>query len=216
MSSQTVIECPICMDNIDFNNKVTTECGHCFHTSCLMRNIAHNGFGCPYCRTTLAEVPKEEEEDAWSDYDDGEELYDDFALNSMRWLFMRVNNEEIPEDDQEEVVEEVEEEIIVYPRPSVELVTQKLIAQGVTMEQLVKMMLAFEHEEYSDLQDECDRLESTVFGKCRIVISNYRPEQERQLVTPSVPAITTNVDTAAQPKIPRGSNNVTVRNRTVA
>ena len=47
-----VVECPICMIEIDgTNNRVTTECGHAFHTKCLLSNVAFNGFGCPYCRT---------------------------------------------------------------------------------------------------------------------------------------------------------------------
>ena len=37
-----IVECPICMDQIEGDrNKVVTECGHCFHTSCLMKNVAH-------------------------------------------------------------------------------------------------------------------------------------------------------------------------------
>jgi hypothetical protein len=36
-------------------NIVVTECGHTFHCSCLMANVAHNGFSCPYCRTAMAE-----------------------------------------------------------------------------------------------------------------------------------------------------------------
>ena len=59
------IECPICMDCIESttNNCVTTECGHCFHTNCLMKSVAHNGFGCPYCRTAMAEQPEEDDDD---------------------------------------------------------------------------------------------------------------------------------------------------------
>jgi hypothetical protein len=49
-------ECPICMEVIvTTKNIVITECGHTFHCSCLMTNVAHNGFGCPYCRTAMAE-----------------------------------------------------------------------------------------------------------------------------------------------------------------
>ncbi len=49
-------ECPICMEVIvTTKNIVITECGHTFHCSCLMANVAHNGFSCPYCRTAMAE-----------------------------------------------------------------------------------------------------------------------------------------------------------------
>ena len=68
-------ECPICMDDIiGLNNRVTTECGHAFHCSCLMQNAAHNGFGCPYCRTVMAEEPVEDDDDDQDDQDIQDEL----------------------------------------------------------------------------------------------------------------------------------------------
>ena len=64
MNNSLINECPICMDDIVANtNRVVTECGHAFHCSCLMRNACQNGFGCPYCRTKMAEKPEEDEED---------------------------------------------------------------------------------------------------------------------------------------------------------
>jgi hypothetical protein len=57
-------ECPICLDPIEgLTNFLITECGHKFHCRCLMDNIMHNGFGCPYCRTMMATPLEEEEED---------------------------------------------------------------------------------------------------------------------------------------------------------
>ena len=81
------IDCPICMDCIESTTKncVTTECGHCFHTNCLMQSVAHNGFGCPYCRSTMAEVPEEEESD-WSheeEDEEEEEMFDEDALRGF-------------------------------------------------------------------------------------------------------------------------------------
>jgi len=33
--------CPICMDDLEEStNRVNTECGHSFHTSCLMASVA--------------------------------------------------------------------------------------------------------------------------------------------------------------------------------
>lgn len=117
MNFQTT-ECPICMD--EFNgtkNIVVTECGHTFHTNCLMKSVAHNGFGCPYCRTKMAEEIEDnpeyedDEYDDDDDYDDADEYDDDdydyqeeerIRINAnetrivagLRWLFNRVNNEE--------------------------------------------------------------------------------------------------------------------------
>jgi len=72
----TTPECPICFDTINATNQTITECGHTFHTNCLMKNVLHNGFGCPYCRTKMCEEPEEpldddEEED--SDYSQTED-----------------------------------------------------------------------------------------------------------------------------------------------
>jgi hypothetical protein len=66
-------ECPICMEGIDATkNCLTTECGHRFHTSCLMTNVATNGFGCPNCRATMAVAKQyqygdENDEIVWED-----------------------------------------------------------------------------------------------------------------------------------------------------
>lgn len=59
-------DCPICMDAIDMaKNCSTTTCGHCFHTSCLVRNIMVNGIKCPYCRTVMI-ISEKQEEDWWA------------------------------------------------------------------------------------------------------------------------------------------------------
>ena len=57
-------ECPICMEELQIGkNCVTTECGHRFHTNCLMTSVAHNGFGCPYCRSVMAEEVIEDDDE---------------------------------------------------------------------------------------------------------------------------------------------------------
>jgi len=79
--------------------------------------VAHNGFGCPYCRTKMAEEIEDnpeyedDEYDDDDDYDDADEYDDDdydyqeeerIRINAnetrivagLRWLFNRVNNEE--------------------------------------------------------------------------------------------------------------------------
>ena len=71
MSQPTVCnDCPICMDTIEgFNNRVVTECGHVFHCSCLMQNITHNGFGCPYCRTKMADEVEDEDDEGTVEFE---------------------------------------------------------------------------------------------------------------------------------------------------
>ena len=109
--SAAVIECPICMDPIETTrNCTTTECGHCFHTKCLMTSVAHNGFGCPYCRTRMADEVADED----SEYDDDDEIdsepYDDDVLRGFRLFNNNINGEEHDEDDVEEDEEEEEED----------------------------------------------------------------------------------------------------------
>ena len=46
--------CPICLECISLHkNTSTTNCGHCFHTTCLLKNCSMNGFICPMCRTNM-------------------------------------------------------------------------------------------------------------------------------------------------------------------
>lgn len=212
MNCYHTTECPICMES--FNNEtqvnmVVTECGHTFHTNCLMKAVAHNGFGCPYCRTTMAEkkIKKYDEDDEDSDdYDDDD--YEDegedeeewnnnyycgdeeaFVLDGVRWLFNRVNNEDtivFEYDDDHDYVLRVhptspDTSPPSTPKPSVEFITKKLVEQGVNMEDLVKAILSSSsHEEY-EMEDEFIHAEDVLFGQMRILISNYQPEQESQL-----------------------------------
>jgi len=37
-------------------NRLITECGHVYHTDCLMKNVVKNGIQCPCCRKDIAET----------------------------------------------------------------------------------------------------------------------------------------------------------------
>ena len=203
------VECPICMECIlDTKNKVTTECGHCFHTNCLMTSVAHNGFGCPYCRTAMAEAvdDDDEDEDDWGSVDSDED--NDRALRGFRFMFNGLagepndpeDNLEEDEDDEEAAAADDEDD---EDKPSPEYITQKLVEQGVSMSQLVKIMLSA-HEEYSN-EESFDRIDDEIYGKLRIIISNYRPEPaviQEQIV---VPEVVVAVDSSAQPKTSHGA-----------
>jgi hypothetical protein len=66
-------ECPICLEELDaIKNRATTECGHCFHTSCLVKHSVLTNIVCPLCRNDLADIP-EEEYDSYDDSDEGED-----------------------------------------------------------------------------------------------------------------------------------------------
>lgn len=179
MCEIAVIDCPICFDQIEGEkNKVTTECGHCFHTSCLMKNVAHNGFGCPYCRDAMAEEPEDnnsdEEYDEFSvDEEDEEPDYTDNVLRGSRWLFQRAEGEEL-DDEEDTVLDEEEERNEIEPRAPVDYIVEKLVERGVSMADLVKAVLIRDHDEYQ-YHDEFNRTDDELFGKLRVIISNYQP-----------------------------------------
>jgi hypothetical protein len=189
-NANDIMECPICMDPIDGEkNKVVTECGHCFHSNCLMTNIVHNGFGCPYCRAVMAEVPEEddESEDDWTQMSSVvEEVDNSDALQGMRILFQRAEGEEIEEYDEDEDSDsddgsEDSFDGEIEPRASLAFVTQKLIQRGVSMEDLVAAILIRDHEEYEH-HEEFMRTDNELFGKFRIIISNFVPEPAEEVV----------------------------------
>lgn len=190
------IDCPICMEEIDgVNNRVTTECGHAFHTKCLMTNASRNGFGCPYCRTKLAqEEPSGDEEEEDDDYnpffdddyeDEAEEITDD-TLMAMRNLFLVAEGEEpepVEESESESDDSDIEIVINIEPReqtrpltqskPSPAFIARMLTASGVTMEDMVKCLIQETcHEEYAE--EDYQRDSSVMFGKIRRIISRHQ------------------------------------------
>ena len=55
-------ECPICGDEFTENNdKFTLSCKHTYHKECIMLEVEssskNNVYRCPYCRTTIDNVP---------------------------------------------------------------------------------------------------------------------------------------------------------------
>jgi hypothetical protein len=188
MSSQLVstssslveqLECPICFDAIDNKNIVTTECGHCFHCSCLMKNVVNNGFDCPMCRQKMAEVIDDDNEseysyDSWIENDRNREP-DDNALVSFRMFQQQIENEEVedePEDDEAEVSDDEEDEDEEPPLPTPAYLANKLAEKGVTMEDMVKALL-LEHDEYEEEYSAFNRRTSEMYGELRRLILNY-------------------------------------------
>jgi len=192
-----IIECPICMDDINVNkNCITTDCGHCFHASCVMRNVAQNGFACPMCRTAMAEEPEEEEYSVNSgDYSLLVDMRnpDDYALRGFRMFMDNVEGVEHDREDELEEAEDNEEPA----KPSAAHIAQQLTANGVTMEDLVKILLR-DHDEYEDEDQEYDEVDERVWTQMRMIISNYEeprvePEAEaealEEVATPVAAAV---------------------------
>ena len=199
-AEQLQLECCICMDSIVNKNTncVTTECGHTFHTNCLMANVSHNGFGCPYCRQAMAEDKDDDESETLSDYETIEsepELYNDYALTSMRWMFQReedgeVSNDEETDDndDNDENSNEVTEEENII-RPSINLIAEKLSQRGTTYEDLIQAYLSLvSFDEYEgDLQDDFIRKEGAIFRKIKNIIREYRRQEETRVIGGGIP-----------------------------
>lgn len=200
-------ECPICMDEVNMTvNCVTTECGHVFHAKCLMQNVAHNGFGCPYCRTTMADVPEDEEEDEEDGYEYEEEEEEEYRLRGFRFFWNLINDEENNEEDNQEedaYIEENEElQQEANNAPSAEHIANKLREQNVSYEDLLKCLLFTTHEKYEN-NEAYSRIEDEIYGKCMIIISNYDPAAQAE--TPAeIPAPVVQ----AQEEVPK---NVTTR-----
>jgi hypothetical protein len=123
-----------------------------------------------------------------SDYDDESESeeyeqYDDYALRGLRLFNNNVNGEEhdqedLDEEDEEENLdaEEADEEAeeAETPPPPVSYVAQKLVEQGVTMEQLLKAVLCSCHDYERDYED-FERVESEIVGRVTTILNNYTP-----------------------------------------
>jgi hypothetical protein len=189
-----VIECPICYEEINpLKNCVTTECGHQFHCKCLMQNSATNGFSCPMCRSIMAE--ELEDSDSEGEYEDEEDEedeageIDDNALTSFRMFHQQLAGDEVEEEALEELELELEEaaDAEIEPRPCSTFIAEKLAAQGVTLEDLVKCLL-IEHEEYEPESEVNDRYSDQMFGKFRQIISNY-PRQQAAAVAAAQQAV---------------------------
>ena len=179
--------CCICLDDIlPGKNMLTTECGHIFHCSCLMTNAAHNGFGCPYCRTEMAIIPDDDnmssDEESIYDSDDEsidmESPFDDDVLTSFRMFHQRNDDSNI---EPEPLFDE--EEINIDSKPTAEYISEILIRQGVEVKDLVRCLL-IDHEEYED-DHIINHKADTMFGRMRVIISNYVPNES----VPRVPLI---------------------------
>ena len=173
--------CSICLDDIiPGKNVLVTECGHTFHCSCLMKNTAHNGFGCPYCRTEMASIPDDEtitDSDEESIYSSDEDDYDDDddVLTSFRMFHQRISSDDIEEEPI------IFDEIITTPEliPSAEYISDIFIRQGVSVKDLVRCLL-IEHEEYED-DYIINRKSESMFGRMRVIISNYLPYESEDV-----------------------------------
>ena len=194
--------CPICMDDLEEStNRVNTECGHSFHTSCLMASVANLGFGCPCCRAEMAEEPTEENEEEensdsnWDpdygqvDYDsyDGRrrlqrltaqrerETSDQHAFQGVRNMFLLAEGYEAEDVEDETEIWYSNETEAPLPRPSAQYVMDELLRDGsITMLKIIKSIL-LDHQEYEPEIEELTDHSDEIFERLCIIISNYQP-----------------------------------------
>lgn len=102
------MECPICFEEFFTEKNVAmTECGHQFHTSCLLKSCLHsdNDYLCPLCRKELVKEENEEEsasETEWetaSEDDDSGSEDDDSGSEDREFEYERPRNGELNLDD---------------------------------------------------------------------------------------------------------------------
>ena len=171
-------ECPICLDTIiGTTNKTTTECGHNFHTKCLMQNAAHNGFGCPYCRNILAELPKlysdsDSDTDSDDSFIDEYEKNENYILTGLRWFCQRINNEELELAEENENVQVTQNEHdLMAPLEDVNI---KFKSSCVTYEELLEYVL----EDYKNGNHRNNLTNNNsykkVYTKLREIDANFR------------------------------------------
>jgi hypothetical protein len=154
-----------------------------------MRNVAQNGFACPMCRTAMAEEPEDEYSVISGDDSVVDSNPNDYALRGFR-LFM--DNVEGAHHDHEDELEEAEEHRDEQAKPSVSHITQQLTANGVTMEDLVKILLR-DHEEYESEDEEHDEVDERVWGHMRTIISNYEEPEPEVIVAVMTPEVVAGV-----------------------
>jgi hypothetical protein len=105
------------------------------------------------------------------------------VLRGLRLFNNNINGEEhdqedLDEEDEEasesEQEEEVAEEAEEATPPPVSYVAQKLVEQGITMEDLLKAVLCSVNNYERDYED-FERVENEIFGRVSTILNNYTP-----------------------------------------
>jgi hypothetical protein len=166
-------------------NIIVTECGHRFHCNCLMQNAAHNGFGCPYCRTVMAEEPVEDDEDeddvSLFDYEDTPELLTDNELTSFRMFNQLLEGEVVEQEPEDEPEEEPEDDELEEELPDAQYMAQKLNEKGITYEDLIKCLLWGEHSDLGTRYEKYERRSNEVYGQIKKASRRFvRQNESRQ------------------------------------
>jgi hypothetical protein len=184
-----IIECCICMEQIDgMKNKCVTDCGHTFHTKCLITNVSHNGFGCPYCRSEMTEksnVDEDEEDDDDDDFfrDEFEERDSEYELRGMRMMFQlnetgQINEEEIEAEETYANEQEESEESNEDTEVPVSFIQEKLKRIKIDYDDLLKAYILENFQTGNNV--EMYNTARSVYGKLNAIIEMYKYETSNQ------------------------------------
>ena len=88
----STIECVICYEAIEGKNCVTTECGHQYHCTCLMKHVSANTFDCPMCRSCMGGADMKPVEDSDSEDDSDDDWDDEVEVRLFREFSGRNRN----------------------------------------------------------------------------------------------------------------------------
>lgn len=166
-------ECSICLDEVSsLLNKIATECGHIFHTACLLKNVSINGFNCPYCRNELVKKPKSvvsisSESSFEEDYLRTRNYnlpryngrwFERRGLRSLRWFTQRLEGEEPDTDsdsdsdsdnDDDEDINQIHENFILNSEglrlPTPKYIMEKLQEKNISVESLITSIIIADH-----------------------------------------------------------------------
>lgn len=118
-------ECPICYDEITNKaNKTITECGHCFHSSCLIKHAILTNTGCPLCRQQLADIEESKSESDSESYSDTDDDYEEDYL-----------------DEDEDEDEDIPVTAMVHRKRTIDHIMTELKRNNVTERQIIYTLL---------------------------------------------------------------------------
>jgi len=148
----------------------------------LMRSIAFNGFGCPYCRFEMVEEIADSEDD--EEYEDGGDRAQDDANEDDDDDDADDDADDADDDDNDDDADDDDDVIDPNePLPSFELIQKKFIEKGITYESLVKTimfnsLIYHKKENFEDYQ-KCNTFMEELFFD---IVTKYKPEQEEEVV----------------------------------
>jgi hypothetical protein len=149
-----------------------------------MKNTAHNGFGCPYCRKMMTELPNYEDES--DDEDDISLITDVSDMENNVLTSFRMFHQQLEGEEPEEEPENDEDYITQDDGPDYLYVAHRLKETDITFEQLVKLLL-LEYYDYTHRQSELDNIKESniIYGQFNRILHRYRyqtDEAERAVV----------------------------------